>query len=137
MGPAQELAAIEQAERDAALDDILSRWHHWRSGFRVERGHDSESAGLSDYVTSRQYDDQNGALDDAIEDDIMTAVDAVIDNMAPSYQLVLQVQARALYVGVFVFNSPRLPQSRALRDELQRVARVELISRLTAAGILS
>jgi hypothetical protein len=137
MGPAQELAAIEQAERNAALDDILSRWHHWRSGFRVEVGHDTEAAGFSGYLTSRQYDDVNGALDDAIEDDIMAAVDAVIDNMAPSYQLVLQVQARALYVGVHVFNSPRLPQSRQVRDELQRLARAELIDRLTAAGVLS
>ena len=125
-----------EEQRQAALDDLLSRWHHWCMSERVAQGYEGEAAGFDAYQTSRQYDDQNGALDDAIENDIMTALNAIVDNMAATAQLVLRDQARALCLGVDVFRNPRLPASREVRGELLRQAREELIERLVAGGIM-
>lgn len=128
--------AVVAAQRSAALDDLLSRWHHWRMGYGYGRGYNGAAAGTGDYQTSRQYDDANGALDDAIEDGVMKQVDFEISELAPSYQLLLQVQARAVYLGVTVWSSPRLPQDRGKLAQLAVAARQALITSLLAAGVM-
>ena len=121
-------------DSDAILDDLLIRWHTWRQGYTGVRGFSREAAGTGDYVTSRQYDDQNGALDDALEDRIMRAVDYEIGELPLLEQCALQTQARALVVGCAVFTSPRLPVDRTEREALVARARTALYRRLVAAG---
>jgi len=136
MDTAQERAAVLLAERNAALDDLLSRWHHWQLGARVGRGHSDRSLVTGDYRTSRQYDDQNGALYDDEEVQTMRAVQACVDNLIDPYRTVVYVLARALYLGTSAFVSPRLPADRAMRAELEAEARRRLIARLVDAGVI-
>jgi hypothetical protein len=121
---------------DAILDDILMRWHQWTPPIRCSRGFNRQATGMEQYVTSRQYDDQNGALDDAIERQTMEAVQREIERMLILHQIALKVNARALTLGVVVFNHPRLPQDREQRQLVIRTARGDLTCRLSRAGIL-
>ena len=121
-------------DSDAILDDLLIRWHQWRQGYRAARGFSSHSLGTGDYVTSRQYDDENGALDQAIEERIMRQVEHEIGELPLLEQCALQTQARALVVGCSVFTSPRLPADREARETLVQQARLALLRRLLAAG---
>lgn len=123
-------------DTDAIVDDLLIRWHQWRQGYRPSRGFSNEAAGCGDYVTSRQYDDANGALDDALEDRIMRQVEHEVSALSVVHQAAIQVQARALVLGCVVFTSPRLPADRAQREQLVREARSALLRRLQAAGVV-
>lgn len=123
-------------EIDATLDDILIRWHQWRMGYRASRGFNDRSTVTGDYQISRQYDDQNGALDDALEATVMRQVEFEISELEPLQHIAVCVLARALVVGVVVFMSPRLPVDRVERDVLVRAARNSLVARLVAAGVM-
>lgn len=120
----------------AELDDILSRWHHWQSSYRGTRGFNSHSLVTGDFRVSRQWDDQNGALDADIESDQMQCVDFQVSEMIEPYRAAIHVQARGLSVGYMVFNNPRLPSDPVERDRVFGQARTMLIDRLTRAGIM-
>ncbi len=127
---------ILEQERDDKLDDLLSRWHHWSSGARVTRGHANRSLVAGDYITSRQYDDENGALDDAIESRIMRGVESVVERMEDPFRAAIYVEARALCLGVSVFRSPRLPEDPREARKVIDVARGMLVNQLTRAGLM-
>jgi hypothetical protein len=125
--------------RDSAiLDDILTQWHQWCLGYRkaVARGYNGVAQGMEQYRTSRQYDDTNGALDEAIDHRRMTQVDWEIGEMPGLEQTAIRMQARALYLGVSVFASPRLPECRTERQALVLLARDNLHARLSSAGVI-
>lgn len=117
-------------QRGEALDDLLSRWHQWQHADRVASGHNSSGTGFQDYRTSRQYDDENGALDAAIENSIMATVQACVDAMAPELRPACYMMARNCAIGVAVFRCR--PISQALQDK----ARAELLRRLLSAGVI-
>jgi len=123
------------AEIDATLDDLLIRWHQFSPG-RVGRGFNDRTLVAGDYQISRQYDDCNGALDDAIEATILRQVGYEIEQLQPLHRIAIHALARALVVGCEVFMSPRLPEDRDARAALVRVARDELTARLVAAGVM-
>lgn len=124
------------AETSATLDDILSRWHHWASSSRIGRGYASRALVCGDYKTSRQYDDQNGALDSDIENQAMKAVDFQVSEMAEPYRTAIHCHARNLNLGVSIWSSPRLPQDPHARATVLQAARHILARRLTAAGVM-
>lgn len=143
MHPSHELAAIERAERDAALDDLLSRWHHWQTSDSGGRGFGSRALVVGDYQTSRQYDDTNGALDAALNARECKAIEFAVGVMAEldrvkgtSYALALRVHARALYLGTTAIRNPRLPEGEQLAALISQ-ARALLIGRLVSAGVIS
>lgn len=122
---------------DAELDDILSRWHYWQDQYRGgARGFNSKSVVAGDFRVSRQWDDQNGALDSDLETETMKSVDFHVSEMVEPYRAAIYVQARALCVGYMVFNNPRLPSDPVQRDKVFAHARTILRERLTDAGIL-
>lgn len=123
-------------EQDETLDDLLCRWHQWQLGATVGRGHASRALVVGDHVTSRQYDDQNGALDDAIENQIMRDVDFNVRELIEPWRSAIYMQARALTHGVMVFQSPRLPQDRVEREAVIAKARELLTARLISAGVM-
>lgn len=131
------IAVDPQAEMDAALDDILGRWHDWQDRVRVARGFAPKSLVVGDYVTSRQYDDTNGALDDALENRTMQAVQVTVQQMQDPYRTAVYVIARACCTGTWVFASPRLPKDKGARDVLFMEARAQAITRLVGVGVLS
>jgi len=133
MGPHTELAEVIQAERSAALDDLLSRWHHYASGYRPVRSTSGGTA-TSDYRSSRQYDDANGALDDAIEATIMRQVGREIESMLDPWRSAIYAIARSLYTGAAVFHSPRIPPQDRARVSME--ARDKITVRLVAAGLI-
>ena len=124
--------------RNDALDDLLSRWHHWQmeQGKSTARGHAGRSTVVGDYIASRQYDDQNGALYDDEEQVAMRAVQANVDNMTEPYRSAAYVMARALCLGTAAFTSPRLPAFPAERDRVLAHARRWLILRLVSGGLI-
>lgn len=123
-----------QIERQEALDDILSRWHWWRSTYTTERGVTGGGNATSGYITSRQYDDANGGLDFALENATMRQVDFEISSIGDPWRSAICALARSLCTGAAVFHSPRIPP--AERARVMREAREKLTGRLVAAGLL-
>ena len=60
--------------KDETLNDLLSRWHRWSCGYTFGKGYPTADSACRSARASRQYDDQNGALDAVIEQRIMEAV---------------------------------------------------------------
>lgn len=131
-----EADAIIAADREEALDDLLSRWDHWAHGEKVCRGYAPKSLVCGDFRISRQYDDANGALDDAIEDRIMRAVDAALGAMLDPWRSAMYCQARNLRLGLAVWSSPRLPRDKEGLRVVVATGRRMLIAGLTSSGVM-
>ena len=134
MGGARDTQPM-QSLIDAALDEILCAWHqHFRDS--VGRGFNRCSVGFDKYRTSRQYDDTNGALDARLEHDRMESVEFHVCQMRDPHKAAIYAQARALVLGIHVFNSPRLPLDREERAIVISDARAMLVRRLQDAGVM-
>ena len=120
---------------DDTLDGLLSRWHQWQSA-AVTRGWNRQALVVGGYRTSRQYDDQNGALDAHLDSIQMQAVEFAVQQMADPYKAAIYCLARALTVGVSVFTSPRLPVDSMERAVVVSDARGMLTRRLQSAGVM-
>jgi len=122
-------------EADSILDGLLAAWHQWQ---RVQpvRGFGSRALVCGEYVTSRQYDDSNGALDAALEQRTMKSVDFQVSQMVDPFKAAIYANARALAVGCSVWSSPRLPQDAGERQAVVLHARAILARRLQSAGVL-
>lgn len=120
----------------AALDDLLCRWWQWKAPIQPSKGHRSTAAGFQSFRVTRQYDDQNGALYDDEEQEIMRAVEREVNFLETHHRTVIYVMARALYVGALAFTSPRLPSDKAERERAVRQARGCLAARLISAGLM-
>jgi hypothetical protein len=119
----------------AVLDDLLARWHRWQSA-HVGRGFNRRALVVGEYVTSRQYDDTNGALDDRLDNMQMRAVEFAVGQMVEPYKAAIYANARALHCGVTVFSSPRLPPDPCERMLVVAGARQILTARLQSAGVM-
>lgn len=122
------------AEMEAKLDDILSRWHSWQRGDVLTDGHSGRATVLGDSLTSRQYDDMNGALDAQLEITTMRQVDFEVSEIPDPWRSALHALARSLYTGHAVFHSPRIPAENRARVSAE--AREKITVRLKAAGIM-
>lgn len=118
------------------LDDILCRWHLWAQSSRLSHGFNRRAVVVGDFKISRQYDDTNGQLDADLDKSEMHAVEFAVTQMVDPYKAAIYAQARALVVGVAVFNSPRLPLDRAERDAVVAEARRQLTVKLKDAGVM-
>jgi hypothetical protein len=86
------------AVRDDVLDSLMLRWYRWVQSEETTQGYPSECPSCRRYVTSRQYDDANGALDDDLDHREMHAVDRAMHSLPPGYLTVLSANAAALSV---------------------------------------
>jgi len=121
-------------ERESACEDVLSRWHWWQGRSRVARGFNSRSWVAGDYAISRQYDDENGALDDELEAHTMQRVDFEVREIADPWRSALHTLAMSLCTGAAAFHSPRIAP--ADRERVTCEARAMLIRRLVSAGVI-
>jgi len=119
---------------NAALDDLLSRWHHWSASRPISRGYAPKSLVCGDYKTSRQYDDENGALDSDLESATMRVVEFQVSELADPYRSCIHALARSLCCGYAVWSSPRVPAEQ--RHEVEAKARVLIVARLIGAGVM-
>jgi hypothetical protein len=127
--------AMSMDETSAILDDLLCRWHVWQ-WCNVGRGFNRRSLVAGDYRGSRQYDDENGALDARLDHLQMQAVEFAVGQMVEPYKAAIYAQARALHLGVSVFTSPRLPADPGERRGIVISARHILVERLQSAGVM-
>jgi hypothetical protein len=131
---------LNQAAIDSKVDDLLSRWHHWRSAYRAAQGYASSDATCRQAVSSGLWDRENGLVDDRAEESAMRAVDNAVERIPNTPQpwcTCLQIHARNLYTGHTVWFSPRLPKE---KDELALLlleARNMLARRLIDVGVIS
>lgn len=133
--PIDHQAAMAALRHDA-MDDLLSRWDHWLHPVQVSRGFAHVSAGSQLYRTSRQYDDENGALDDAVEHQVMQGVQACIEKLSADHRVAIHMEARNLRLGLSVWRSPRLPQNEHDARQVIRAARDCLLGHLLRAGMV-
>jgi len=130
---------IERTEQEVneALNDLLRRWHAHCLGYSHGKGYPSVDSACRYSRTSRQYDDQNGALDSAVDSKIMEGVDGVMWNIQQPYLTALQFQARNLFTGKQVWTSPRLPVDPQERAVILIEARNILLRGLAKAGVMN
>lgn len=122
--------------RQEVLDDLLSRWDHWLHPVRIGRGHSSTAAGCGLYRVSRQYDDENGALDDQVEHQVMLGVQTCVDRLDVRMQAAIHLDARNQHHGTTHWRAPLLPATESEARAAIAAARVRLIQLLCGAGLM-
>jgi hypothetical protein len=114
------------------VDEWLKMWHTRSSSERHGGGYPGTAAGCSLYRPSRQYDDENGALDAATDIAIADAVGEVISTMTVLHQAALSMEARNL-CSVRVWRSARVPSQDAAA--VIKLAKVELWDGMERRGL--
>jgi hypothetical protein len=121
---------------EAAIDDVLSRWHHWACDDRTAAGYPTSSTIGRGYLVSRQWDWSQGVEDGDVELVVMQAVDAIIDRIPEPFRNALHLNARNIVCGVAVWRSPRLPDDDVERAHIVAEARAQLLAALRVAELL-
>lgn len=122
-------------ESDELLNDLLRRWHRYAATFGPAIGYPTTNAACRLYRVSRQYDDQNSALDGDLEAQTLRAVGYAIDRLEQPWRTAVHFNARNLATGVVVWQSPRLPVDELERAHLLMHARAKLLILLESDGI--
>jgi len=120
---------------DNLLNDLLVSHHNWARRTRFGKGYPGQSMTCKSARASRQYDDENGALDSGLEDSRMEAFDAVLYRIPQPFLTALQFQARNMATGIYVWASPRLPINPFERQVLLLEARNKIMKELAFDGI--
>ena len=126
-----------QNELDSLLNSLLVQWHKWGTRCSMGRGYPARNLTCQGAHASRQYDDENGALDAEIDSGVMEAFDHAAYRVPQPWLTALQFQAKNLSTGVSVWRSPRLPVDLMERAVLTTEARNKLMRELMKDGILS
>lgn len=126
-----------KSEMDTLLDSLLADWYKWCKHYRFGKGYPSSDVACRQSRTSRQYDDQNGALDGALDDSVMEAFDAAMDRVEQPWRTALSFSAKNMHVRVAVWTSPRLPTDRLELGLLMAQARVKLLRELELNGVIT
>ena len=117
------------------LDDILSDWHRWASGWSGVAVH-CACAMFSEVQSSKQWDSESDVIDSSLHNSKMKTVDFCVNQLDPLHRTALQLQARNLVTGFSVWHSARLPSDVSQRAVILSDARKKLTNRLKSAGIL-
>lgn len=125
-----------QSDIDNLLNSLLVQWHRWGTRCSMGKGYPTRDATCRGARASRQYDDDNGALDAAIDDSVMESFDAAAYRVHQPWLTALQFQARNMATAA-VWTSPRLPTDPMERAVLTLEARNRLMKELARNGILS
>ena len=128
--------SIYEATPDDQLDDLLILWHNHMSSLKTADGYDRKSSVAGDYKISRQWDDQNGALDAELDLRKVGAVQYAVEQLVDPYRAAIYCLARGLMCGLMAWSSPRLPADDAAREVVLRSARDQMIFRLSRAGVI-
>jgi hypothetical protein len=126
-----------QNDVDNLLNDLLVSHHKWSRRVGFGKGYPGQSASCKPARASRQYDDENGALDCGLEDSRMAAFDAVLYRIPQPHLTALQFHARNMATGVNVWSSPRLPVDLEERHVLLLEARNKIMKELALDGIFA
>ncbi len=122
---------------DSIVDDLLARWHEWRSGYTLTRGCTGDATWRQAQSNWSSYDRDNGVPDAYLEDQIMRAVDRAADrvpNAPQPWRTMIMIEARNAAVGAAVWSSMRLPQNAEELEVLRIEARNRLLVELQREG---
>lgn len=125
-----------EQESNEVLNELLVSWHIRCKHYVYGKDYPSTSAGFSDWRASRQYDDENGALDTDIHASTLDTLNAEIYALDHPYQDAIHIQARNLYTGKSTWTSPRLPAGEIERAAILFEARDRLKKQLARRGII-
>lgn len=131
----QDHVSEEQATNEH-LNELLVSWHIRSKHYAYGKDYPSTSVSCKDWRSSRQYDDENGALDTDIHASTIDTLNAEIYAMPHPHQDAIHIQARNLYTGKSVWMNPRLPVDPVQRVQLLAAARKMLIEQLAKRGIV-
>jgi len=121
-------------EVEEAVNDLLKRWHNWSKQDTVVAGFNTCSSAMEQFRASRQYDADNGVLDQDIENRIMASVEFCIDCVDQPYRTALWINARNLSTGLTVWRSARLPTDAMARALMVGEARALLVHQFEQYG---
>lgn len=130
------LMKVADPDTQTRLNDLMAEWHKWCANYTGVKGYSSSDMTCRDYRASRQYDDQNGALEAALSSSTLETMSAEVFAMDQPYQTAIQIQARNMATGRIVWSSPRLPADAMERSKIVAKAREMLIGSLARRGIL-
>ena len=128
-----------QAEVDAILDDLLTRWHDWKQGYRFAREYGGDAAFRDAKSEWSAYDRDNGVPEEDYERSQMKAVDRAVEripNHPQAWHTAILFEARNLAAGAQVWSSFRLPQSSEELQVLRLEARTMLLKELRREGLM-
>lgn len=123
---------------DAIVDDLLARWHTYRSGYSHAQGYAGRDSTCRDYMTPTHWDWRNGAEDDRAEAEQMKGFEQAVErvpNAPQPWNHCLHVEARNLASQAAVWTSARLPVGAEL-EVLRMEARTMLITQLHRDGLI-
>ena len=129
------LESAERADQDH-ISSLLCRWHKWAAGEQYVYGYPVCAPGFDQCTVSRQYDDENGALDAVGDVVLMEAVNSLIATIPQPWHTALSIQARNLSVGVAVWTSVRLPSCPLERATILADARNKFKEKLQGAKLM-
>ena len=135
MGAMLMLEQTEACDGEAALDDLIRRWHLFASREDFGLGYPVENVTCKLYRTSRQHDDQNGALDTDANAILLTGVGHCIERMVDPWRTAIYINARNLAIGLSVWTSARLPADDMARAIVVAEARTQLLRLLQSDGL--
>lgn len=122
-------------ETNQLLDSILADWHNWSRGYQHVGGINSSPIFRS-AKSSRGWDSTSDICAQEVDSATMEAVDFNVSEMEPIPRTAIGIHARNLATGYAVWSSARLPTDPVQRTEILIAAKVDLIQRLTVAGVL-
>lgn len=117
------------------LDLILADWYQWAKGYKHVGGINSSPIFRS-AKSSRGWDSTSDICAQEVDSATMEAVDFNVSEMEPIPRTAIGIHARNLATGYAVWSSARLPTDPVQRTEILIAAKVDLIQRLTVAGVL-
>ena len=117
------------------LKDILSRWHAWASGYKVNAGR-TACAMFANAKTPKHWQTLDEINDEQIDTKSMRAVDFQVSEMTEPFRSAIYEEARNCWTGHQVWRSPRLPIDDTARTLVLAEARAQISKRLINAGVL-
>ena len=91
---------------------LLVLWWRYESGWLPVDGFPRECPSCSDYLTSRQYDGDNGAFETDERGRLAMSIGHLVNAMAEPHRTALYIIARNRATGVSEWQSDRLPQDK-------------------------
>ena len=118
-----------------ALDDLLSEWHKWASGY-TQVASIGTNPMFRDAKSSRGWDAIGDIVDETIDSARLETVNFCVFELQPDYRTVIQLHARNLAMGTSDWVSPRIPIGVIERTELLCKAKDLLSKRLFQSGVI-
>jgi len=118
------------------LNDLLQDWHRRDESYSPVEGNRTSAGFAGVQSLHRQWASEDDVLDIEVESGLLKAVGEHIMALSPEHRTVLQLEARNLATGHWVWRSARLPNDPKKLEQLRAEARKALLDRLIRSKLL-